>query len=412
MTLDMNSSTTNPLGQNPVAGAMSAVANATTGVVNTVASAANSAATTAVNAVNSVASAATTVMNSAANSSQKALSFNSLIPFGNSSPPPTNKNTVNSKTSGSASSAKSNSGFNIFGSNSGAKKNSGANSGFNIFGSNTSGSSNSSGSNASASAAANSAGIAAVSWISPLWVFIALLVVFLVIFAVLNRQIRQGYEYLSKSIKQSMGVETQPISPPPPIIPDGPLPEPVVTPPIAPQTLTPKQTATMNNLVEKVLPTGGNEVFNVSQNKFTYYDAEPLCKALGAELASYDQVKDAWSKGADWCNYGWVKGQMAVYPTQQGTYDTIQSGPPEEHGACGTVGMNGGYFDNPEMLYGVNCYGKKPSQSAHDEEMLMRDGKIPKTVDALKVDQKVRDFDAQVDSMLVRPFSDSKWSSV
>jgi hypothetical protein len=50
MTLDMNSSTTNPFGQNPVAGAMSAVANATTGVVNSVASAANSAATTAVNA--------------------------------------------------------------------------------------------------------------------------------------------------------------------------------------------------------------------------------------------------------------------------------------------------------------------------------------------------------------------------
>ena len=34
--------------------------------------------------------------------------------------------------------------------------------------------------------------------------------------------------------------------------------------------------------------------------------------AFDAELASYDQVKDAWQKGADWCNYGWVKGQAAA----------------------------------------------------------------------------------------------------
>ena len=410
MTLDMNASSLNPLGQYPVAGAMSAVANSVSSaassavttamnVVNTTASAANSVATTAVNAASSA-------VNSIASPMNKGISFNSLIPFGNSSPPPTNKNTVNSKNSTSGSSV-----FNIFGSNSsGSKKTSGANnSSYNIFGT-SSGSSSGSSNASSASNASNAsnAGSSTMSWVSPLWIFIALLFVFLIIFAVLNAQIRNGYEYLSKSIKQSMGIYTQPIEPPIPLTPVEP---PVITAPIAPQTITPKQNSQINSLVEKVLPTGGNEVFNVSQNKFTYYDAEPLCKALGAELASYDQVKDAWSKGADWCNYGWVKGQMAVYPTQQGTYDSIQSGPPEEHGACGAVGMNGGYFDNPEMLYGVNCYGKKPPQSAHDEEMLMKNGKIPKTVAALKVDQKVREFDADVDSMLVRPFSDSKWSS-
>jgi hypothetical protein len=102
---------------------------------------------------------------------------------------------------------------------------------------------------------------------------------------------------------------------------------------------------------------------------------------------------------------------MAVYPTQQETYDKIQNGPADEHGACGTVGLNGGHFDNPDMLYGVNCYGKKPSQSAHDEEMLMKDGKIPKRPDALKVDDRVREFEKEVDSLFMRPFNDAKWSS-
>jgi hypothetical protein len=68
--------------------------------------------------------------------------------------------------------------------------------------------------------------------------------------------------------------------------------------------------------VERILP-GRKEVFNVSQNKYSYYDAQALCKSLGAELATYDQVKEAYDQGADWCNYGWVDGQMAVYPTQE-----------------------------------------------------------------------------------------------
>jgi hypothetical protein len=150
-------------------------------------------------------------------------------------------------------------------------------------------------------------------------------------------------------------------------------------------------------------------VFNVSQNKFTYYDAEPLCNALGAELATYEQVKKAWNNGADWCNYGWVKGQMAVYPTQKQTYDKLQMGPADQRGACGTVGINGGYFDNPEFKYGVNCYGNKPSQSSHDEAMLMSQGKAPKTPATLKVDALRAEYINQADSMFVRPFNDSAW---
>ncbi len=69
------------------------------------------------------------------------------------------------------------------------------------------------------------------------------------------------------------------------------------------------------------LPTVAKEplkqVFNVSQNRFTYKEAPAVCKALGAELATLEQLADGYRKGADWCNYGWTEGQMAFYPTQK-----------------------------------------------------------------------------------------------
>jgi hypothetical protein len=173
----------------------------------------------------------------------------------------------------------------------------------------------------------------------------------------------------------------------------------------------PQPTDVDNNVasatVNKILP--GNEVFNVSSNRYTYYDAEPLCKALGAELATYDQVKDAWNKGADWCNYGWVKGQMAVYPTSDETYKKIQAGPEDQRMACGRPGMNGGYFDNPEMRFGVTCVGNKPAQSKHDEDAAANGA--PLSPDALAFDKKVSKFKSEADHIRLLPFSTGKWTS-
>ena len=152
---------------------------------------------------------------------------------------------------------------------------------------------------------------------------------------------------------------------------------------------------------------GAAEVFNISKNTFTYYDAEPLCKALGAELATYDQVKAAWSKGADWCNYGWTKGQMAVFPTSKDTYETLQKGTPEQQLSCGRPGVNGGYFDNPELLYGVNCYGPKPAQSKHDQaESVIA---TPVSPEAYEFDKKVAQFKTQSESIGILPFNKKSW---
>lgn len=160
--------------------------------------------------------------------------------------------------------------------------------------------------------------------------------------------------------------------------------------------------------VEKILP-GKKQVFNVATNKYRYSDAEPLCKAFGAELATYDQVKEAWSKGADWCNYGWVKGQAAVYPTQQETYDKLQAGPEDQRGACGVPGVNGGYFDNPDLRFGVNCYGSRPSENETDVRKKMgADGVM--TQDGLAYNRKVQEYKAHLTETPVNPFNEQVWS--
>jgi hypothetical protein len=156
-----------------------------------------------------------------------------------------------------------------------------------------------------------------------------------------------------------------------------------------------------------------NEVFNVSRNIYTYNDASAVCRALGADLATYEQVKEAYDQGADWCNYGWVKGQMAVYPTQKHTYDKLQQGPASMKNACGNVGINGGFFDNPELRFGVNCYGMRPSKRATDA--ISNDIALPKSAEEVEFEKKVQRFRDQLDEMNVLPFNrgfgEGKWGS-
>jgi hypothetical protein len=101
---------------------------------------------------------------------------------------------------------------------------------------------------------------------------------------------------------------------------------------------------------------------------------------------------------------------MALFPTQKETFEKLQTGNEEQRMSCGVPGVNGGYFENPEMKFGVNCYGAKPLQSQHSQELLMREGNIPLSVPALEVDRKTQEFKSQSDSIGVLPFNENKWA--
>jgi hypothetical protein len=138
------------------------------------------------------------------------------------------------------------------------------------------------------------------------------------------------------------------------------------------------------------------EVFNVAENKFTYDDAPAVCKAYGAELASYSQIEEAYMNGAEWCGYGWSMGGIALFPTQEATWVSRQAEiDPAKRVACGRPGINGGYFD-PKMKFGVNCFGVRPPKT--DVEP---DQEFARSVDRLK---------QMLSKFAVFPFNSKEWS--
>jgi len=238
-----------------------------------------------------------------------------------------------------------------------------------------------------------------------LMIFVGLLVVFLAIFAYFYEPFMESLQNWTDSLNMyftGRGAPPAPAEPPTPRIP--------MKPPTTPQEDASTPPTGAAAVVERILPPA-KDVFTVSKNDFTYYDAAPLCKALGAELATYEQVKHAWQNGGDWCNYGWVKGQMAVYPTQKSTYDELQQGPAEQRGACGKPGVNGGYFDNPELKFGVTCVGKKPGQSQHDATVITSGATRPLTASGLEFEKKVQQFKEDSENIGILPFNKAKWTS-
>jgi Extracellular link domain len=117
------------------------------------------------------------------------------------------------------------------------------------------------------------------------------------------------------------------------------------------------------NLSQPVQDPCGNklEVYNIGSNTYTYKEAQSVCKSFNATLANYDQIERAYQDGGEWCNYGWSEGQMAYFPTQKKTWDGLQQNPSTKH-SCGRPGINGGFISNPNVKFGVNCYGVKPGQ--------------------------------------------------
>ena len=102
---------------------------------------------------------------------------------------------------------------------------------------------------------------------------------------------------------------------------------------------------------------GPEQVFHISNQNYTYDEASCKCGSYDAKLATYPQIVEAYNKGAEWCSYGWSEGQTAYYPTQKCNW---QKKSKKEQEACGKPGINGGFFSDKKLRFGVNCFGKKP----------------------------------------------------
>jgi len=152
------------------------------------------------------------------------------------------------------------------------------------------------------------------------------------------------------------------------------------------------------------------EVFNVSNNLYTYEEAPHVCAALGARLASHDEIKDAYKKGADWCSYGWSQNQMGFFPTQKESWKKLQSNNARKN-SCGRPGVNGGYMPNSKMRLGVNCYGVKPQASEKDLERMATSNIVPRSSKDIITERKIEFWKENADRMLnLNPHSKGDWS--
>lgn len=154
------------------------------------------------------------------------------------------------------------------------------------------------------------------------------------------------------------------------------------------------------------------EVFNISNNLYNYEDAQAICRAYDSRLATYDEIETAYENGAEWCNYGWSADQMAFFPTQKNTWEELQHSQKHKN-SCGRPGINGGYFRNPNIKFGVNCYGVKPEPKENDLKMMetKKNRPYPRTEEEKLMDEKVNYWKEHAHDMLrVNSYNRDKWS--
>jgi hypothetical protein len=153
------------------------------------------------------------------------------------------------------------------------------------------------------------------------------------------------------------------------------------------------------------------QVFNIPGNEYVYPDAKALCSAYGARLATYTEIENSYNDGGEWCNYGWSDGQMALFPTQQKTFDELQKIQGHEND-CGRPGVNGGYMANPAIKFGVNCFGYNPRMNSDEEELMANEPIYPKTLKDIAMENRVNYWKDKLSEILVSPFNNDTWSKL
>jgi hypothetical protein len=153
------------------------------------------------------------------------------------------------------------------------------------------------------------------------------------------------------------------------------------------------------------------QVFHVPGNKYGYENGKAICKAYGGRLATWKELDNAFNKGADWCSFGWSDGQMALYPTQYDKWARLQKIEGHEHD-CGRPGINGGYIANPNVRFGVNCYGYKPKITQEEAEAMKLAPLYPSTRRERAFDKRVDYWRDNLSQIQVAPFNHNNWSVI
>ena len=154
-----------------------------------------------------------------------------------------------------------------------------------------------------------------------------------------------------------------------------------------------------------------DQVFHIPDNIYTYNDAKAVCKAYGSRLATYEEIENAYKRGAEWCGFGWSADQMALYPTQMETWKKLQKRKGHKHD-CGRPGVNGGFIAYKKAPFGVNCYGHKPKITPEERELMDNEELIPLSPEERRFKKKVEKYRKNLPEILVSPFNYDNWSQL
>jgi len=153
------------------------------------------------------------------------------------------------------------------------------------------------------------------------------------------------------------------------------------------------------------------QVYHIPGNEYNFENAKSLCKAYGSRLATYNEIENAYKNGAEWCSYGWSDRQLALFPTQKKTWNYLQNQKGHEND-CGRAGINGGYIANPNVRFGVNCYGYKPEITQQEQDLMETTPLYPRTLQDKKQEDRINYWKSKIPEILVSPFNRKIWSLV
>ncbi len=79
---------------------------------------------------------------------------------------------------------------------------------------------------------------------------------------------------------------------------------------------------------------------------------------------------------------------------------------------CGRPGINGGYIGNPNVSFGVNCYGFRPKMNASSKYSMENEPIYPKSKKEIDFERRVKEWRGKTKDLTVAPFNGDQWSVV
>jgi hypothetical protein len=154
---------------------------------------------------------------------------------------------------------------------------------------------------------------------------------------------------------------------------------------------TPSNSSPLDLFNRKIVK-DNKEVFYISDNIFSYNDSKCLCSNMNSKLATKEDLISAYNNGFSNNSYGWVDKQQAFFVKQPCDVKNDKTK---------RAGLNGGFFSNPELKFGVFCYGIKPYGQLVKEKEPICDKEICDT----------KKFNAErLKNLNISPFNKDSWS--